>query len=155
MLNGAWEGGKKKQTNPRQTEREVSAHASAACYPCVLQADMALIFFFFWCLLFGQMLVENRVEAGVGSVCLCGRQMFFLSEKNDKKNTQQMKIERSPTRDPAVLYSACTGTHTHTRTHRCTHRQNTHKQTQTHPLGQYTLLTLPSALCCALTCILP
>lgn len=47
--------------------------------------------------LFGQMLMENKVEAGVERVfvCVCGR---------------EMEIERSPAGHPAVLYSACTCT---------------------------------------------
>lgn len=135
MLNRAWKGGKK--TNKPQTNRK---RGCSSCLRCLLSMCFAGRYgfnFFFWCLLFGQMLVENRVEAGVGSVCLCGRQMFFLSEppppKKTKKHPANENRTQSHERPCCPLFSMHRHTHTYTHTQMYTSTKRARTDTNTPP----------------------
>lgn len=150
MLSGAWKGGKK--TNKPQTNRK---RGCSSCLRCLLSMCFAGRYGFNFNLFFGACCLDRCWwKTGLKQVLgVCVYVGGKCSSPPPKKNTQQMKIERSPARDPAVLYSSCTGTHTHTQMYTST--KQTQRDTNTPPwpihLAHTSICTvLRSNLCPAL-----
>ena len=142
MLNAAWE--EKKKTNKPKTERLELMHPQHILH--VFCRQIQHLHSFFLCLLFGQMLVENRVEAGVWYwecvfvFCVCVWEVNVLPAYENR--TQSHEKSRCP------LFGMLTQTQMYTQ------KKRKEKNTDARHLCHSPLLSLSFAQGCCPSCIL-
>ncbi len=111
--------------------REAAAHVSLHVLQCVFWTQYLHSFFLPVVWTDAGWKTGLRQVSGDGSVCFCVIVCVCVCVyvcvcvggecSSPMKNTQSMKIERNPMRDPAVLYSACAHRH-----------RGAHRQTEMH-----------------------